>query len=255
MDARIDREPVVGLPGAEASREGEGRELHRIGVRVEEVADRRHLLVAEDAVEVAAAKREVAEGEVGIELRHRQAIVLGEPPGRHVLDAELLKQEGVEAARRRERIVGAEQQVDAAAPVPARRPVGDAFRHEIQLVDLTLPGPVGERHGPVEGRSPVVGPDSRLEPAIGEDPSVLERREVKAAKRPRVVAGLLPGQASGRRGHVGLRGRLGSGAPRLRGQPACCQHHPDRDRVHAHRMASRRGPRTAAYPAAALIRS
>ena len=55
-------------------------ELIAVGPQVEEVADRRHSLVAYEGVEVAQFKVEVLGAHLGIELRYRDAVIFAAVP-------------------------------------------------------------------------------------------------------------------------------------------------------------------------------
>ena len=207
--AAVDGDPIIGRPRAEKAGKGERRELHREAVCVEEVADGRHLLEAKDAIEVAETEVHAFVGQVAVELRYRQAVVLGEIPGGDVFDAQGLEVVGVPPQGRRVKRVGAEEQVGPNTPVKPLAAVGFPFGDHSELIELPLPGPVGHRHGAVEGGAPVVGTDAILDPAVGEDVAVFQTRQVDPAVWPAAIVGPLPGLADLFRRNVRFRRSLG----------------------------------------------
>ena len=143
------------------------------------------------------------------ELRHRQAVVLGEIPGGDVFDAQGLEVVGVPPQGGGVKRVGAEEEVGPNTPVKPLAAVGFPFGDDIELIELPLPGPVGHRHGAVEGGAPVVGTDAILDPAVGEDVAVFQTRQVDPAVWPAAIVGPLPGLADLFRRNVRFRRSLG----------------------------------------------
>ena len=184
VDPGIHGERVGGLPRANGAGECERLIHHRIDMRVEEVGDRRHRLVARDAVAVPQTDGDVVVGHVAVELRHRQSVVLGKGPRGHVRDRVFRIEVGVETAGGGEDVIGAHQQVDPPTPVPAGAVgLGRAFGGEVELVHLPLPATVGQHHRAVERAAPVVGTNSSRDPAEGGEASPFEGGKVEPGLR------------------------------------------------------------------------
>lgn len=175
---------VGGLPGVEDA--GVSKRLavlHRIGVRVEEVTDGRHDLVADDRVEVSELHRVVAVADLAVQLRHGQAVVLARVPAAES-GRRLVVEVAVEAACGREDRVSAIEQIDPTTPVgPPVLEIEHLLIDEIELVDLGHPVAVVERDRAVERRAPVVAADAGVDPAVGGDTALLEKLGLKVAGR------------------------------------------------------------------------
>ena len=175
---------IGGLPGVEdAGVRKRLAVLHRIGVGVEEVTDRRHDLVADDRVEVSELHRMVAVADLAIQLWHRQAVVLARVPAAES-GRRLIEQVRVEAAGCGEDRVATVEEIDATAPVgPAVLEIEDLLVDEIELIDLAHPVAVVERDRAVERRAPVVAADAGFDPAVGGDAALLEKLRLEVAGR------------------------------------------------------------------------
>jgi len=158
--------------------------LHRVGVRVEEVADRRHHFIPDNRVEVSELHDVVTIAELTVHLRDRKAVVLARGPRRrsgHAGTVGLVCQKAVPAASRRVDVIGAVEEVDATAPVESVRGVDQLLVDEIELVHLALPVPIVERDRTVERAAPVVGPDAGCDPAVGLDAAAGEEFSFQVA--------------------------------------------------------------------------
>ena len=157
--------------------------LHRVGVRVEEVTDRRHDFVADDRVEVAKLHRVVAVADLAVQLRHGQAVVLARVPAAES-GRRLVEEVRVEAAGGGEDRVATVEEIDTTAPVgPAVLEIENLLVDEIELIDLAHPVAVVERDRAVERRAPVVAADAGVNPAVGGDAALLEKLRLEVAGR------------------------------------------------------------------------
>ena len=159
--------------------------LHRIGMRVEEVADGRHHFIPDDRVKVAKLDRHIVPGEFAVELGQSQAVILAGLPRRHAAGCKLREKVRIQTTRGGVDGVGTVEQVHATAPVPAAVfGVQYLFVDEVELIHLALPVAVVERDRPVKRAAPVVAADPDVEPTVGADAPTLQKLGFKPAVRP-----------------------------------------------------------------------